>query len=163
MLDRLSADWSCDFSSGKAPYETARCRMHSDPVLLVKPMTFMNRSGMALAHVLQRHPADLERVLVVCDDFALPLGKLRFRARGSDGGHNGLASVIDKLGTREFPRLRMGIGLDPGKETAEYVLSRFRKTEKEAVDSMIDRACEAVADFIQHGIHHAMNRWNRSS
>lgn len=120
----------------------------------------MNRSGVAVSHILNRHPVDLGRLLIVCDDFVLPLGKLRFRAHGSDGGHNGLASVIERLGTREFPRLRLGIDRDPRMDPAEYVLTRFKKSELAAVDEMIDRAVRAIEDFIQNGIHYAMNHWN---
>ena len=160
VLDRLANQWQCRFSSSRAPYESARCRIDQKQILLVKPMTYMNLSGVAVAHVLKRHPADLDQLLVICDDFALPLGKLRFRKQGSDGGHNGLASVIEKLDTKAFPRLRLGIDKDPRKDPADYVLARFKKSEQSAVLDMIDRASEAIADFIHNGIHHVMNHWN---
>jgi PTH1 family peptidyl-tRNA hydrolase len=160
VLDRMANQWQCSFTSGKAPYETARCQIKQNRVLFVKPMTYMNRSGDAVSHVLTRHFIELDHLLVVCDDFTLPLGKLRFRREGSDGGHNGLASIIEKLDIKEFSRLRMGIDKDPRMDPADFVLARFKKSERAAVNEMVDRAGEAIADFIQNGIHLVMNRWN---
>lgn len=160
VLDLLARQWQGSFSSGAALYDSARCRMKKNTILLIKPMTYMNCSGAAVSHVLERYPVEMEHFLVVCDDFALPLGKLRFRKLGSDGGHNGLASIIEKLKTREFPRLRMGIDRDPKIVPSDYVLARFRKAELKTVVEMVDSAGEAIHDFIRNGIDHAMNHWN---
>jgi len=160
VLDQLANQWQCSFSASRAPYDTARCHIEQNRILFVKPMTFMNLSGVAVSHVLARHPTELDHLLVVCDDFALPLGKLRFREQGSNGGHNGLASIIEKLNTKEFPRLRMGIDKDTRQDPADYVLARFKKSERSTVNEMIDLASEAIVDFIHNGIHHAMNHWN---
>ena len=118
--------------------------------LLAKPTTYMNRSGRAARDLLAEldGPVDL---LVVCDDFHLPLGRLRARAKGSAGGQNGLASVIEAMGERDVPRLRLGIG-DPGRAPAEeYVLRRFKRAEESEVELMLDRAAECLRGWLAHG------------
>lgn len=130
-------------------------------VLLAKPLTYMNRSGEAVAPLVRSLRLDLERVWVVCDDFSLPLGRLRLRRRGSDGGHRGLRSVIQALGSQDFPRLRMGVGPVPwGMDPIEFVLSPFTPEEQPAVETMCQRAVEALACALQEGIEAAMNRYN---
>lgn len=133
-----------------------------EPVLLAKPMTFMNRSGDAVGPIFGRLrllPTDL---LVVYDDLDLPFGKLRLRPRGSSGGHNGMKSIIASLETEDFPRLRIGIGRpeNEGKDAVHYVLGPFRKAESEALDEVIARAADAVESFVTAGIEVAMNRFN---
>jgi PTH1 family peptidyl-tRNA hydrolase len=130
--------------------------------LLVKPMSFMNRSGYPLFAVAQFYKIAPEEILVLLDDFALPLGRLRLRARGGSGGHNGLESVIMRFGTEEIPRLRIGIGEAPREGAVDYVLSRFFDEEKPLVRSAIDRAVEAVKCAIDNGLVSAMNTFNKS-
>ncbi len=132
---------------------------------LVKPRTFMNRSGHAVGQLAERLDVDVENILVVLDDFYLPVGKLRFRARGSDGGHNGLASVIRTLGTGDIPRLRCGIGTDKEEgDAADFVLASFHPDEAGAVEEMIDRAAEGVRLWLEKGdLELCMNRYNQSS
>ncbi|MDW8104107.1 MAG: aminoacyl-tRNA hydrolase [Armatimonadota bacterium] len=130
------------------------------PVLLAKPMTYMNRSGEAARALLQRYRLEPSRLLVIVDDVALPLGKLRLRPSGSDGGHNGLASLIQCVGTQEFPRVRIGIGSPPPGQMVEYVLSRFSPQEQPIVEQMLQRAADAVEMVLAEGIQAAMNRFN---
>jgi PTH1 family peptidyl-tRNA hydrolase len=131
------------------------------PFLLAKPLTFMNRSGdavAALAHYYDIVPADL---LVVVDEVALPFGRLRARARGSAGGHNGLKSVIERLGTTEFPRLRLGVGRgDARRDLADHVLSTFEADEQSALGEFIARAADAAEMFAVDGIEKVMNTYN---
>src|SRR5437773_10211625 len=131
-------------------------------VLLLKPMSFMNRSGHPLFAVAQFYKIEPQQILVVLDDLALPLGRLRLRAGGGPGGHNGLESIIMRFGTEDIPRLRIGIGAAPGEGSVEYVLSRFFEEEKPLVRSTIDRAVEAVKWAIENGLVSAMNSFNKT-
>ena len=133
----------------------------SAPLLLAKPLTFMNLSGQAvqeLAHFHKVEPADL---LVVTDDVNLPLGRLRARPGGSAGGHNGLKSIAQHLGTDDFPRLRVGVGRgDNRRDLADHVLSKFAPDERPAIDDAIARAVDAAELFVTDGIAAVMNRFN---
>lgn len=137
-------------------------RIGSETVWLLQPQTYMNLSGEAVAAAVRFYQIDLVDLLVVCDDLNLPLGCLRFRRKGSDGGHKGLRSVITCLGTEEFPRLRLGIGQpeDPSMEAVDYVLSRFRDDEIEALNQALGRAADGVEKWVQEGIEAAMNQFN---
>ena len=131
-------------------------------VFLLKPMSFMNRSGHPLFAIAQFYKIDPAEILVVLDDFALPLGRVRLRAGGSPGGHNGLESIMVQFGTEEIPRLRIGIGAAPSAGSIDYVLSRFFEEEKPLVRSTIDRAAEAVKCAIDNGLVSAMNTFNKA-
>jgi PTH1 family peptidyl-tRNA hydrolase len=130
--------------------------------ILMKPLTFMNRSGSALAAVADFYKIGSAEILVVLDDFALPLGRLRIRESGGPGGHNGLESVIVSLGSEDIPRLRLGIGNAPERGSVDYVLSSFFEEEKPKVKAMIERAAEAIKCAIDNGITSAMNQFNKS-
>lgn len=136
-------------------------RFGVDPYLIAKPLTFMNRSGdavAALAHYYDIATADL---LVVVDEVALPFGRLRARARGSAGGHNGLRSCIERLGTTEFARLRLGVGRgDARRDLADHVLSKFEADEQSALGEFIARAADAAEMFAAEGIEKVMNTYN---
>ena len=128
-------------------------------VVLAKPMTYMNRSGVTALALLAQAELPTERMLVVVDDFLLDFGRLRFRRHGSDGGHNGLASVVEKLRSTEFPRLRCGIGGPAdGEDVIDYVLSSFGADEE--VDGLVERSCAGIEVHIEEGIEAAMNRFN---
>jgi PTH1 family peptidyl-tRNA hydrolase len=130
-------------------------------VTLAWPTALMNRSGMAAAMLVRMLAIDPAEMLVVVDDFNLPLGALRFRARGSDGGHNGLASIVECLGTTEFPRLRLGVGPMVDKDQAtEFVLTPFADAELETVRGMVATAAEAVVFAIEHRLQEAMSKYN---
>ena len=134
----------------------------SGELILVKPMTYMNRSGEPLAELAQFFKIAAPEILVVLDDLALPLGRLRLRACGGPGGHNGLESIIVRFGTEDIPRLRIGIGPAPREGSVEYVLSRFFEEEKPLVRSTINRAAEAVKWAIDNGLVSAMNSFNKT-
>jgi PTH1 family peptidyl-tRNA hydrolase len=165
ILDRLvdrhvTAGWRT------APADALEARWRrpdGDPVLLVKPLTFMNLSGravQALSHFYRVPAGDL---LIVCDDVHLPLGRLRARASGSEGGHNGLRSVAEALGTIDYPRLRVGVGRgDDRRDLADHVLARFDADERRAIDEAVARAADAVEMWTDEGLAKMMNTFNRA-
>ena len=135
-------------------------RVRSRDLLLAKPMTFMNESGQAVGELLRYFKIDVADLLVVVDEVQLPLGKLRARARGSAGGHNGLKSVIQHIGD-EFARLRLGVGRgDARRDLADHVLAKFEKDEAADVGRMIERATDASDVFVTDGIAAVMNQFN---
>ena len=129
--------------------------------MLIKPASFMNRSGHPVHAIAQFYKIDPAQILVVLDDFSLPLGRLRIRQNGGPGGHNGLESIIVQFGTEEIPRLRIGIGDAPAEGASEYVLSNFFEEEKDLVRSTIERAAEAVKCAVDKGLVSAMNTFNK--
>ncbi len=137
-------------------------RIEGAPVALVKPLTFMNSSGEVVGPMAGRLRVPLADVLVVYDDLDLPVGKLRLRASGSAGGHNGMKSIIASLGSSDFARLRIGIGRPEGSGggAIDYVLGTFRKEEKSLVQEALDRAADAVEVWVAQGIEEAMNQFN---
>lgn len=129
--------------------------------LLLCPETYMNRSGMSVRLALDFYKLERENLLVVCDDLNLPLGKLRMRTTGSAGGHNGLEDVSNQLGSQDYARLRVGIGAPPHESDATgFVLTRFRKDEREVIEEAIARAADCVAIWACEGIETCMNRYN---
>jgi len=128
-------------------------------LLLVKPLTFMNESGLAVRKVLAREHAPLVEMLVVADDFALPFGKLRFREGGSAGGHNGLRSIVEEMSSERFSRLRVGIG-DPGPDAIDHVLSQFSRGERARLTDLLDAAADAVEAWAREGTNKAANHFN---
>ena len=136
-------------------------RIRNYPVGVAKPLVFMNRSGRSVQTLLQRYRLEMQEMLVVVDDINLPTGKLRLRARGSAGGHNGVQDIIDRIGSDDFPRLRFGIGSDFERgHQADYVLSPFATDERPIVEEAIERAKNAVVAFVVEGMTVAMNRFN---
>jgi PTH1 family peptidyl-tRNA hydrolase len=130
-------------------------------VLLLCPLTYMNRSGQSVKAARDFYKLPLSDLLVVCDDFSLPLGRLRFRPRGSAGGQKGLADIIRQLGSDEFARLRVGIGAPPpGWDPVEYVLGRFTADERSVMDDAVQRAAQGVDDWVVHGTPYCMNHYN---
>lgn len=138
----------------------ARVTFAGTECLLGQPLTYMNRAGAAARHLRDGHGVDPARLLVVSDDFALPLGRLRLRPQGSAGGHKGLASVAQALGTESYPRLRVGIGEVPPGEAETFVLERFRPSERPVIEEALARAAEGVRLWISEGIERAMARVN---
>lgn len=156
-IDRLAGQAGSTWEkSAKWEALTAKC----GEILLVKPMSFMNRSGHPLLAVAQFFKIEPAQILVVLDDFALPLGRLRLRLGGGTGGHNGLDSIIVQFGTDEIARLRIGIGAAPSEGSVDHVLGRFFEEEQTLVRSTIDRATEAVKWAIDKGVVSAMNHFN---
>ncbi len=163
VVDEVSARHRWMWQREEEDYLLARSHALDPEVMLVKPLTFMNNSGAAVRDVLERYSIPLTHLLVVVDDFWLNLGTIRVRAKGSDGGHNGLRSVIEHLGTEEFARIRCGIRTEhmpPKDKMAVFVLSPFEQEEKEKVEKMIDTAADAVEEFVRSGIERTMNIFN---
>jgi len=159
VLDELSARRRVVFDSSPVEALVAKVR-GENPALLVKPMTFMNLSGEAVGGLLRYYKIDAGDLLVIVDEAQLPLGKLRARARGSAGGHNGLKSIIAQLG-EEFARLRIGIGRgDPRRELGNHVLERFDPDEMVEVERATARSADAAELFVTSGIAAVMNAYN---
>jgi PTH1 family peptidyl-tRNA hydrolase len=136
-------------------------RFGANPVLIAKPLTFMNRSGDAVAALAHYYDVAHEDLLIVLDDVDLPFGRLRARARGSAGTHNGLRSVVNRLGSMEFPRLRLGVGRgDARRDLADHVLATFEADEASELESFIARAADAAEMFAEEGIAKVMNVYN---
>lgn len=136
-------------------------KISEKPVVLAKPMTFMNVSGKAVKELVDYFGLALDSICVVYDDLNLDLGVLRLRRSGSAGGHNGIKSIIEHLDSQDFPRLRIGIGRPPDDvEWMDYVLSEFSEPDRELIDSSIERAADAIETFATEGIQTAMNRHN---
>jgi PTH1 family peptidyl-tRNA hydrolase len=160
VADELARRAALEFESAPAEALLARWRRTDGVVLVVKPMTFMNASGQAVGEVLRYFKIDPVDLLVVVDEVQLPLGRLRARARGSAGGHNGLKSIIEHLGP-EFPRLRLGIGRgDARRDLADHVLARFESDEAAEAERMTTRAADAAEQFVTDGIAAVMNAYN---
>jgi PTH1 family peptidyl-tRNA hydrolase len=157
ILDRLASQDRADWRLEKRwQAELAR----AGGSWLCKPQTFMNLSGQAVAKAASFYKIPVDSILIVLDDFALPLGKLRFRTGGSAGGHNGLQSVIDHLGTSAVPRLRVGIGGTQPGQAVDHVLGRFSREEHDVLEAALDRAVAAVGCAQTQGITPAMNSFN---
>lgn len=140
----------------------AHVKFKGKQIAIIKPTTFMNLSGKAVNYWLAEEKIERENLLVIADDIALPFGKIRIKKQGSDGGHNGLTSIIDTLGTEEFPRLRFGIGGDfPKGKQVDYVLGRWSEEEKKMLAERISFAIDALKSFITIGIEKTMTQFNK--
>lgn len=159
VVDRLIQGGS-GVSSRKFEGRLSEAEIDFHRVLLLKPETFMNLSGRSVRQALQFYKLDLADLLVVCDDLSLPLGRLRLRRGGSDGGQKGLRDIALQLGTEGFARLRIGIGDRGPLGAADFVLSRFRAAERPTIDDALIRATQAVAVWVTQGLDAAMNRFN---
>jgi peptidyl-tRNA hydrolase, PTH1 family len=138
-------------------------RYNDETLVLLKPLTFMNNSGQAVNETARWYKIPPERILVIYDDLDLPFRTIRLRSKGSAGGHNGLASVIQHLGTDRVPRLRIGIGRPASGSTVSYVLSRFGTEERAELPTVVRRASDAALSWLDDGIDVAMNRFNREA
>lgn len=159
VVELLARRWGVSFRE-EGRVEVAQARVAGQAVLLAKPLIYMNLSGEAVAELVRRRGIATDQVLVVYDDMDLPAGTLRVRARGRAGGHRGMASVLEALGTLEVPRVRVGIGR-PGGDAVDHVLSRFSPEEEPVVAEAVERAAEAVETALAEGIERAMERFNR--
>ena len=161
VVDEVARRRSLEFETAPAEAVMAVTRGETNKLILAKPMTFMNLSGQAVASLHRYYKVALEDVMVVAEDVHLPLGRLRIRGYGSDGGHNGFKSVIEVLGTQKVPRLRVGVGRgDERKDLSAHVLSKFESNEKEAIAIAINRAADAIGLFLEDGLNATMNRYN---
>lgn len=141
--------------------DTAEGAIEGHRVVLAKPKTYVNNSGQAVTSLFTRYRAKAENLIVVYDEMALPSGRLRIRARGSHGGHNGMKSIISAIGTQEFVRLRIGIGRPEGRVgDVDHVLSKPTVEERKAIDEGVDRAIDAIVMTLTEGVERAMNVYN---
>lgn len=162
VADELARRWQV--SDGWRERDEALVVRQAGGAMLVKPLTFMNLSGFAVSRIRQYFQIEPPDILVVVDEVALPLGRLRARRSGGAGGHNGLKSIIEQLGTDEFPRLRIGVGRgDSRRDLANHVLSKFEPDERETIQAAVLRAADASELFIAEGIERAMNAFNAAS
>jgi len=162
-VDRLAEQCGVRVNNRHCRAQTARARIAGHEVVLAKPETYMNLSGMSVVELVGEYQAKPEEDLVLLyDELDLPFGSLRVRPRGRSAGHNGMRSVIAALGTQEIMRVRLGIGPDyPVGDGAKYVLSQFKKSQLAVVDQMLDQATEAVRVIVADGVQAAMERFNR--
>lgn len=163
VVDHLAERLKAERPQTKHQAEIRETCIGGGKVLLVKPMTYMNKSGDPTLQIVRFFQLEASDLLVICDDMNLPLGKLRWRASGSAGGQKGLADILQKLGTDKVPRLRMGVGRPPGQmDPANWVLSRFRSDERDSVEHMRIIAADSVEIYLTEGITSAMNRYNKA-
>jgi len=160
---RLAAKFASSPPRAKFQGEIVEATVAGNKALLLTPLTYMNASGASVLATRDFYRIENQNILVVCDDFALPLGKLRLRAKGSSGGQNGLDDILRRLGTDELPRLRIGVGpLPAGWDAAGFVLGRFANEEQPEIAAAIERAADAAAIWLEQGLGAAMNRYNVS-
>ncbi len=162
VLDLLAQGPRAGRWQGRFQAQVAELSEEREKVLLVKPETFMNLSGRSVRQVVDFYQVPVEDVLVVCDDINLPLGRLRVRARGTHGGHNGLRDVQAHLGTTEYARLRIGVGAPPEDEAVDHVLGRFRPGERAVIEEAVQVAAQAVHVWVRRGVEACMNQYNAS-
>ena len=161
VLEQLADELNASFKKHDPSSQVAKTHFKDYPLLLAMPQTYMNLSGLAVQNISSYYKIDLSKMLVIVDDVNLPLGKLRLRSKGSAGGHNGLKSIIKHVHTQDFARLRLGISpIHNNKDLANFVLSAFAKSEKEAINQMIILAIDAIKSFLLEGIDVAMNKFN---
>jgi PTH1 family peptidyl-tRNA hydrolase len=161
LVDKMARELSVEFSTAGGSFLIAEGSFKGQPVHLIKPTTYMNRSGRAVSSALAITGNALSDCLVCYDDINLPPGKIRLRSSGSAGGHNGIQDIIDRMQSREFPRLRIGVGDDfrRGRQ-ADYVLSQFSGEQRPHIDDALDESVEALFTFMRAGIEQAMNDHN---
>ena len=159
VIDMLARAVGVGGFSSRFKAQIAEAREDAEKVLLVKPETFMNLSGLAVRQIVDFYQVPLAELLVVCDDVNLPLGKLRFRPKGTHGGHNGLRDIQSHLGTTDYSRLRIGVDA-PGDDMVNHVLGRFRPAEQAVIQDSRILAAQAVGTWVRQGIQACMNQYN---
>ncbi len=164
-VDRLAERLKTTVDNRHCKAVTGRAKIGSEDVLLAKPETFMNLSGLSVRELMEKYEvAPAADLIVVYDELDLPFGTLKIRPRGGTAGHNGMESILGALGTDEFTRVRLGIAPDhPVRDGARYVLAQFKKSQYETVDQLLDTAADAVTTIVTDGAQAAMNRFNRKA
>ncbi len=158
---KLHEEYRFPMERARFQAQFSKGRIGDEDVILARPMTYMNNSGMAVRALMDYFKIDPDHVIVIYDDIDLPLGHLRIRENGSAGSHNGMKSVVQHMGTQDFPRIRIGVGAKPeGWDLADYVLSRFSPEDQTAIDETISLAAKAAADIVDKGLSYAMNHYN---
>lgn len=161
IADRLADKLSLNFEKPRGPYLAAKGSFKGKPLVIIKPNTYMNRSGSAITKAIVEFKSSLENVLVCYDDLNLPPGKIRFRPDGSAGGHNGIQDIIERTGTRTFSRLRFGIGNNfPRGRQVDYVLGPFNGEEMTDIEAGLEKSVEGILCFVRQGLVQTMNQFN---
>lgn len=161
VLDKWALDEGLSFrEEKKLKCFLTKLRYNNEDLLLVKPTTFMNLSGEAVRAVMDYFKIEVKDILIIYDDIALDLGRIRFRANGSDGGHNGIKSIIQHVGTKDFDRLKVGIGPQPNIPSENYVLQNFPKEQHEELKDVLKKSIEAVEYYLKNDIQKAQNLFN---
>jgi len=161
VVEHVAKKTKVRLKPGRGDFEIAERQLKGGLIRLAKPTTYMNLSGVAVAQLIKLYDLTTSAMLVVCDDFALEEGYLRLRKKGSDGGHNGLKSIIEEVGTVEFPRLRLGIGPVPDRmDPADFVLAQIEENVIHRLQQMAERGSEAVMDYIFRGFGFTANKYN---
>lgn len=161
LLDNIVSKFNIPFSAGKGDYYFVKTEIENKPVLLIKPTTYMNNSGLVMQQLGESFDPENDKLLIVYDDFHLPFGTIRFRAKGSDAGHNGIKSIIYHLQTNIFSRLRIGIG-SAFDDSIDHVLSEFSADELKDLPQILDEAYNGIKTWMGSGIESAMNNHNRN-
>nr|WP_312578680.1 aminoacyl-tRNA hydrolase [Sedimentibacter sp.] len=159
-IDCLAQKYNVSLNKLKFNSVYGEININGEKVMLVKPVTYMNRSGIAIAEIVNFYKIPIENLIVIYDDIDIPPGTLRIRPHGSSGTHNGMKSIIYQLQDDKFPRLRIGIGRNPDMDLADYVLQKFSKEEREKIDSIIKSASDAVEEIIFKDLDSAMQKFN---
>lgn len=159
VADELAERYGIELKARES-YMAGKGSMEGEDVVLLEPLTFMNRSGLAVREVMRRYGAGPENLIVIHDDIDMETGKLKIREKGSSGGHKGVESIIQSIGTREFIRVKVGIGRGEDIPVEDYVLSKFRKEEAPLIKDAIQRASDAVSTIVKDGVKKAMNAFN---
>lgn len=159
-IDCLAQKYNANLNKLKFNSVYGEININGEKVMLVKPVTYMNRSGIAIAEIVKFYKVPIKNLVVIYDDIDIPPGTLRIRPHGSSGTHNGMKSIIYQLQDDKFPRLRIGIGRNPDMDLADYVLQRFSKDQREKIDNIIKSASEAVEEIIFKSLDSAMQKFN---
>ncbi|MCF6150093.1 MAG: aminoacyl-tRNA hydrolase [Candidatus Kuenenia sp.] len=160
VIDKFSRQLEMECIQNKFQSLFCKKKVGEEEIILLKPQTFMNLSGIAVKEAVNMYKCQIQDTIIVCDDLDLPLGKLRIRRTGGCGGHRGLESVAASLGTTDFPRLRIGIGRPKFKDTSGFVLSVFSAEEDVVIAESLEEACRALKTWVSDGIEGCMNKYN---
>lgn len=165
ILDYVAECLKCEFKAGKGEFYIAKAKYKGEEIILLKPTTYMNNSGIAVQEVLDMFPeTGMNDILIVFDDFQLKLGTIRIRERGSDGGHNGISSIIYHLNSMDVPRMRVGTGrgdIMKKDEFVDFVLSNFNEEELESIKNLLPTYKDCVLSFVKEPFKAVMNRYNK--
>lgn len=160
VLDSLSKKLNVDINQSKFKGLYVKTKYKGEDVILLKPQTYMNLSGESVRQVMDFFKIAQEDILVIYDDLDMPVGKLRLRQNGSAGGHNGIKNIILHTGSQNFNRIRVGIDRSKVIKVVDYVLAKFTKDEQAYIEEGIDKASDAIIDYLEYGFNHAMNKYN---
>lgn len=161
VLDRWALLENLSFKTeSKLKAAIVKFKFNNEDIIFAKPTTYMNLSGEAVRAIMDYYKIDIKDVLIIYDDISLDLGKIRYRANGSDGGHNGIKSIIQHLGTKNFDRLKIGIGPQPNIPSENYVLQNFPKDSLDTLKEVLDKSIESVKFYLQNGIEKTQNIYN---